>query len=490
MKCIKKILFTAVLLMGGVSALASNFADTYGFSAQGIALGNAMTARVNDWSSVYYNIAGLGRTLPPEKKSVPAVQEKEKEKEKGKGDKKNSKEDPKKKSKKNEVIPASSAEQHFYVNDLAITYFRTIPQLDITIKRTDEEGNDLSTDGADIDSYGFTIVGLAVDLNLIYRMPKIISSARFGIGMALNDDLSAVKLNDVDLRTHNFVRYGREAQKAVVIAGAGLGFLNDMVGFGVGANISFCGEGTVLLENVNMESGTQVPDGQSKMDLSLSPSLVAGMYISPGRLFPIVEGLDLGVSYRQESYMEIYPFKTAALAMDNAVVMQMVVAILDYYSPHIITWGAAYTRWGVTVSADMEYHMWSRYKVNVANNEHYSDLPEFRDILVYRLGVEWQWMSWLSLMCGTYYQPSFVTDSASGGVFNFLDNDRYTGSAGVKTGLPRMFGFGGPVEITAAYQLQYLAEKSVTKEDPTTFNPDYKYGGTSHSLLIGIVLKL
>ena len=41
---------------------AGTFADTFGFSAEGMARGNAMTASVNDWSSVYYNVAGLGKT--------------------------------------------------------------------------------------------------------------------------------------------------------------------------------------------------------------------------------------------------------------------------------------------------------------------------------------------------------------------------------------------------------------------------------------------
>ncbi|HOR94798.1 MAG TPA: hypothetical protein PLZ38_12565, partial [Spirochaetota bacterium] len=53
------IVFVIIIMPALVYA---NFADTYGFGAQGVARGNAMTAVVNDWSSVYYNIAGLGRT--------------------------------------------------------------------------------------------------------------------------------------------------------------------------------------------------------------------------------------------------------------------------------------------------------------------------------------------------------------------------------------------------------------------------------------------
>ena len=480
---IKITTIAATMLLGTVCAFASNFADTYGFSPQGIALGNAMTARVNDWSSVYYNMAGLGRTA--HLKSVAQTADDSLSLKKKDGS-------------------AEPSEQHAYVNDLAVCYFRTVPMLKIDIPKrfeTDNSGNPVRdksgniiyypTIGDEIDSYGFTIMGLAVDLNYIYKMPSFISSARIGMGMGANDDLSAAKLNDIDVRTHNFLRYGREAQKAVIMAGAGFGFLNDLVGFGGGLNISFSGEGSVLLEGVNMDSKEQIPNGQSKMDLSISPSILAGMYVSPGQLFPVLKGLDFGASYRQESYMEIYPFKTSAMAMDNAVVMEMVVAIMDYYSPHILTCGVAYSIFGATVSFDAEYHMWSKYKLNASNNALYSNLPKFKDIFVFRVGGEYQLLSWVSLMGGFYYQPSFIPESAEKGVFNFLDNDKSVTSLGAKFGLPRMFGFGGPVEITVAYQFQYLMQNTVQKEQPTsTMNPSYRYSGTNHSGLVGLVLKL
>lgn len=51
-----------IALMLCMPVFASNPADTYGYSPRGMALGNAMTAIVNDWSSVWYNPAGLGKT--------------------------------------------------------------------------------------------------------------------------------------------------------------------------------------------------------------------------------------------------------------------------------------------------------------------------------------------------------------------------------------------------------------------------------------------
>ena len=482
-----------LLMMCCTSVFAASFADTYGFSARGIALGNAMTARVNDWSSVYYNMAGLGRTVYLKNAAVPETADKA-----GLSLKKNE-------------GGAVSNEQHAYVNDLAVTYLCTIPSLKIDIKRKDLDGKALPTDAADIDPYGFAILGLAVDMNYIYKLPSFISSARIGLGMGANDDLSAVKLNDIDLRTHNFQRYGREAQMAVIMAGAGFGFLNDMFGFGGGATVSFSGEGVVQMEGVGMKSTSQYPWSQTKMDLSISPSVNAGTYFSPGQILPILKGLDLGASYRQETYMKIDPFDATARAMDGAVNMRMIIGILDYYSPHTITGGVAYTIWKITVSADIEYQMWSKFKANGSNKYWYTEdnateyapgddtnlegkLPKMKDVVVYRLGVEYQMFSWVSLMCGAYYQPSFVPDSATSGDLNILDNDKYVGSVGANFSLPRMFGFGGPVEITVAYQMQYLADRNATKNSTanftTSYNPNYTYGGTNHSGMLGLVLKL
>jgi len=56
------ILITILFFAGYSVNLYANFAETYGCSAEGMARGNAMTATVSDWSSVFYNVGGLGKT--------------------------------------------------------------------------------------------------------------------------------------------------------------------------------------------------------------------------------------------------------------------------------------------------------------------------------------------------------------------------------------------------------------------------------------------
>ncbi len=61
-KAIRIITVFAALLLA-LPLFASNSAETFGFGTRGISMGNAMTATVDDWSSVWYNPAGLGKTV-------------------------------------------------------------------------------------------------------------------------------------------------------------------------------------------------------------------------------------------------------------------------------------------------------------------------------------------------------------------------------------------------------------------------------------------
>ncbi len=477
------------------TARASNFADTYGFSAQGIAMGNAMCAIVNDWSSVYYNISGLGKTRHRKgltEAAKPKLVHKYKTLLTGKSTA--SKKDPEKKS------------EEFYPNQIAISYFHTQPMLSLDINRTRDASHGyepLETNAAKDLGYGVMIIGVAFDLNKIYKMPEFISSARFGLGLGSLANGYAQRVNDIDMKTHDFLRYGRETQRAVILAGIGLGFLDDSFGFGVGGNIQFRGQGSTLLTNVEVGPSEQTPQAQSKMDLKTVPAVVAGAYFSPGRFFKgidFLKGLDLGLTYRQETYMEIYPFQTSTQMTIGGMEMGMNMAIFDFYTPHIFSAGAAYTFWYLTISAELQYEMWSKYKVSKTTQIIYEEalrtkgedyrLPVYKDILVPKLGISYEALDWLTLMAGYYYQPSFIPPSETKGVINVLDNDKHVGSLGARFSIPRSGGMGGPVDITIAGQGQYCVSRTVTKNNPTTYNPNYSYGGWVPSGIIEVTMRL
>lgn len=480
------LILAGCLLLEPYKLHGSNFADTYGFSATGISMGNAVTSLVDDWSSVYYNIAGLGKTRHL------AFRE-------GTG-----KIDTMKVYKtiagKKLTERDRQGKEEYYSGQIAVTYLHTYPMLKINISRSTTTGTPLKTPGDQNLDFGAVILGIAFDINKIIEMPEFISSARFGLGLGSLSDGSASKVNDVDLQTHNFMRYGREAQKAVIIAGIGLGFLDDLFGVGVGSSISFHGSGAVKVTGVEVGPSSQTPPAQSKMDLKSAPSLVAGIYFNPGKAVSALEGLNIGAAYRQESYMEIDPFATDTELKIGSTQMSMNMSIFEYYTPHIFVGGVSYTFEGFTVSADCEYQMWSRFRVSSAMQfvfdrlaaeygEQYR-IKKFKDIIVPKIGLSYQPVYWLKFMAGYYYQPSFIPDEAVKGKFNFLDNEKHVGSLGIKFFIPRLSGTGGPLEITMGFQGQYMVERTVTKDNPESINPNYTYGGWNPTGIFELTMRL
>lgn len=488
----------------------ANFADTYGFSAIGISRGNAMTAVVNDWSSVYYNIAGLGRTRgyitePVQEQKDMTLKQKA------------GKEEP------SSNTTVSPYDLFPYKDQLAINYMYTQPQMTIDIPRTDIVADKEL-------QFGTVTLGLVLDLNHFVKMPSFISSSRFGLGLGLMQDGSLVKVYDIDLRTHDFVRYGKEAERAVILAGMGFGFMDDVFGIGFGANVWTGGRGAVKLTEVELGPGEQTPNSEVQMELTPKIAPVAGLYISPGKKINALRGLDVGVAYRGEVYMEVDPFATSAELYTAGVTLEMALSIFDYYTPQIISGGIAYTFLpikplsGLTLSLDVEYQMWSKCKVSKSKEAYWAnkgvEIPKFQDIIVPKVGVSYNFgclsskMQWLTLNLGYSYRPTYVPDDAvnDASLFNFMDANTHIGSLGLSFTIPKTGPMVAPVVITLAGQMQMLQERQVKKDrvaieqiyenfdgnpsdDDVTqaeidaLYPDYSYSGTVYSGFVEVALR-
>lgn len=469
-------LFTVVLLIASATASANSFADTYGYSARGISMGNAMTATVNDWSSVYYNMAGLGKTNHLRIKHVSTE----------------------------EGVEDS---EDFYPNQMALVFIYTAPQFNINIDRRDKAGNVLTTNAAKDLDFSALVLGLTIDLNKVIKFPKVVSSARFGMGMGVAGAGYASKVEDVDIRSHDFLRYGREAQRAVIVTGLGFGFLDDSFGFGIGANVSFHGEAKSMLSNVDIGPDEQTPYTQSKMDLKVAPSVVAGFYGHLEKIGGSKIGLDMGLSYKQESYLEIYPFVVRNITRAGGIDMTVDLSVFDYYTPHSISAGLAVKLGKLTLSGQVDYEMWSKFRVSTTMQNVFSQMqtdtsdkkyaiPTFRDIVVPRIGIAAKILENLELLGGYYYQQSFVPDEAVRGIFNFLDNNRHVVSFGLKIGLHKLPMFGGPTDIILGCQFHILEDRTVEKPNDmvngseNTYNPRYSYGGWNPTASLEIAMKL
>ncbi|MDD5712569.1 MAG: hypothetical protein PHY31_07425, partial [Smithellaceae bacterium] len=168
-------LAAAVLtLLLATDVFAGSYADTYGMSASGIARGNAMTAIVDDWSSVFYNPAGLGKTKKNFLNNSVAVEEEVEEAAPEGG----------------EPVEAPPAPNYSgYVSELGLNYFYTSPSLS-----TSNRGSSV-TDPTSGLKFGAGTLGLVIDLNRFFKQPDIVSSARFGLGLGLIDKY-LMRIND------------------------------------------------------------------------------------------------------------------------------------------------------------------------------------------------------------------------------------------------------------------------------------------------------
>jgi long-chain fatty acid transport protein len=448
-----KLLFVIFLLIVFKTNItcASNYADTYGFSTTGISLGNAMVAHVDNWSSLYYNMAGLGKTPYSDYKGTKL-------------------EDAK-------------------LSHIAIDYLYATPRLDIDINRHDGDGS-LPTKGDEsLDSSVF-LVGIVADINgRLLRMPEFISTFRLGAAIGVDSQTWVMRVNDTDPRTHNFLRYGREVERILLYSGIGVGFFDDFIGIGYGLYLNASLDGEALAEGIPLVlTDTVAPKSAVHLDGKAKFSSLFGLYVQPGKKWKKLDRLKLGFSYREESKVEVDPLQVIVTSDVADIRLTALITAIDFYQPNIITAGFSYLFGKKTIlSIDYEIQQWSEYEYADEKVQYYGDiLPEFDDISVARIGVQYQMSDKFTILGGYYYQPSFISDSDSSGQANFLDNDKHVFSIGLKYLSPKVLGFYKPFEITVGYQMQQLMDRDVDKTDPTGPNPNYSYGGESHALMIGI----
>lgn len=424
-------LVTGLMLALASVSFASHYGDTYGYSTKGLSLGGAMCARADGWDSVYYNVAGLGRTIHLD------------------GGK----------------------------TQIGLAYQGNMPEFDLDISRNDVHADE------DLEA-GTFVLGLALDAEILMHLPYFVSSARLGVGLCVNDDMTALKLSDQEPQTHNYMRYGSEAQRLAVLTAVGIGLIDDMIGFGIGVNSAFEGNGAVLVDEVQLQTDPQSPNGQGLMEMKIKPNLLLGGYLNFG-------DLQLACAFRDETMLDIYPFETVSQTDVGNIVLAITMALADYYQPRMYVGGLAWKFGDFVLSADIEFQQWSRFRLSETMTLNNADvLVELDDIFVPRVGLEHHVTDRLDMYFGYYYQPSFVPDEAVTGTLNYLDNDKHVGSVGLAVDTSDILPLKGKSEFTIGYQLQYMVDRDVTKSSPTALNPSYSYGGMCHSVMVGLNIDL
>ncbi len=96
----------------------------------------------------------------------------------------------------------------------------------------------------------------------------------------------------------------------------------------------------------------------------------------------------------------------------------------------------------------------------------------------------------LTLLVVVDAKDSFVPDSAVGGIYNFLDNDKQVFSGGFNMKLPKFNNFPGQLDFIGSFQYQKLSKRYVYKpeisDNQDNLNPSYSYGGECLTVFGGI----
>ena len=106
--------------------------------------------------------------------------------------------------------------------------------------------------------------------------------------------------------------------------------------------------------------------------------------------------------------------------------------------------------------------------------------PDFHDIIVPRLGVEYTALesAYVGLLAraGYFYEASPAPDQP--GATNYIDADKHAFSAGFGVRLTDPSGvFPKPIELDVAGQLVHVVERTYQKDDPADPVGDYIAGG-------------
>lgn len=496
-----------ILLLAGQRARA-DISESFGLGPRMIGSSGAGTANISDWTASYYNVAGIAS--PVSERAVTAGEEKSEE---ASGKIRLLKEDAALQSdekagkdaidRKLESEVRAREDKPAHQMGMNYLFQATLPTLSPRTMGPETARNvELAKKSM---AYGAIQMGFVFDTRAVIHTPK---NLPVRVGIALSVPQSAVAtVNDTKIESYNFMRYGREAQRMLIVAGLGAQVWRNRLSLGVGANTFTGGRGKFEMKNVEIDptGNTQVPNAETQMDLTPTVAPVAGVQYRHNIRNRV---LLVGAAWRGEIMMKLDPLDANATTQLLQVGLPLRLAILDFYSPHTFTLGFTYLHdEALKLSFDGELQLWNRFQVNSARAAYMQKVGEnfdpFRNIVVLRLAAETRpgrYIARLSevplfLRTGFSYTPAFTPDQT--GYSNFLDNDKIGYSLGASYFLNANSLVKVPVELVFGFQHQVLLTRTSSKSGEVTSSqaytsgnqPDYTYGGHVMVASLGALMK-
>ena len=158
------------------------------------------------------------------------------------------------------------------------------------------------------------------------------------------------------------------------------------------------------------------------------------------------------------------------------------------YNPENVSFGAAYRiteRWRIT--GEVTWNRWSSYSGPLGDPLD----PTFNNTLVPRIGVIYRITRKIDVRGGFYYEPTPVTNQATG--FYPIGNDRFVPSVGAGYTFDAPWGIlAKPVTVDGFFQYHFLKSESWNRAVPTnpfTRNPDLTSSGSVYNLGVELTFR-
>ena len=468
------------------------------------AMGNAVTATVNNSSAAFYNPAGLARLNDGERwRAKKELEDSDAEAKRKEEEAKLNKEVEKKKtdangtekledqkieseidlSKSDAVDPRpwykkigskflegfgkNLLKNNYQVrpsqgsNELNIQYHYVKPSLTSSAPNTEKFGEILDHHAT---------IGLGFDLNKIYNLNR---GFRFGLNLIVPATGSLLKVNDQNPVVHKHLQYGDANTRPVITGGFGFEVWKNHLFVGAGFTALFTGGGAILLRDVPISPNPVAPNQQVVLELKPMVNPTAGAQFVWGKF-------NLGASYRRETFLKIDPLSARAQTTLLNIQLDLDIAILDLYSPRTISYGFGFRPFdNVLLTFDVNRELWSLFRLS-RTKQAYSEAPGLHDTVNYRGGLEWRITdSWIT-RAGYARRPTPLNDQR--GRNNYMDFDRNIVTGGVTYMLlPGAFkflkGLENPIAVDFVVEYQKLHGRSIIKDNPTPTNPNYSSGG-------------
>lgn len=194
---------------------------------------------------------------------------------------------------------------------------------------------------------------------------------------------------------------------------------------------------------------------EGRLDVSIERELRIGLAWLVGIRYDLIEDrLALGFGYREAI---ITRARGDNVTRAGSIVTFEPIDFHDFVEPERLAWGV----WGRPVPAwalslDLVWQRWSDFRTihgEVPN-------PPFDDVVLFRVGAEWDALPWLVLRAGYAFEPSPVPPQR--GETNYVDGDRHVLAAGAGADLAVL---GWPdLRVDAHVRSHVTHRRSVTKD--------------------------